>query len=241
MARSPLNNYDKKVRNAIANNLKTLLDSRNLTQVELSELVNIPASTLSGYFAKRSTPTPGNIQKLADFFEVNKSDIDPRYNYNISKNTLNPVEENNDHDTSHDYKYFPVSVSAGPLENIEAQSDCISISLPNSLLGKYAGKKDIIILKVNGESMNNIIPDGSFIVVDTSRKQVSDINDRDIVVFAENGSYSLKRYINDKNNQRFLFKPDSTDDTFTPIEVSYEESINLKLIGRVVKYVVNLY
>ncbi|WP_287530674.1 LexA family transcriptional regulator [Peptostreptococcus sp.] len=220
-----------------------LLQENNMTRVDLAKILNVSESTVGKWILKKSMPRMGMIEDIAEYFNVKKSDIleykDAKsvVYYNSDKvNSIRCVEEE-----SSIYNYFPVSVSAGPLENIEAQSDCISISLPNSLLGKYAGKKEIIILKVNGESMNNIIPDGSFIVVDTSRKQVSDINDRDIVVFAENGSYSLKRYINDKNNQRFLFKPDSTDDTFTPIEVSYEESINLKLIGRVVKYVVNLY
>lgn len=227
----------------ISKNLMRLLQENNMTRVDLAKILNVSESTVGKWILKKSMPRMGMIEDIAEYFNVKKSDIleykDAKsvVYYNSDKvNSIRCVEEE-----SGIYNYFPVSVSAGPLENIEAQTDCISISLPNSLLGKYAGKKEIIILKVNGESMNNIIPDGSFIVVDTSRKQVSDINDRDIVVFAENGSYSLKRYINDKNNQRFLFKPDSTDDTFTPIEVSYEESINLKLIGRVVKYVVNLY
>lgn len=227
----------------ISKNLMRLLQENNMTRVDLAKILNVSESTVGKWILKKSMPRMGMIEDIAEYFNVKKSDILEYKDvksvgyYNSDKgNSVRYIGEE-----SSIYNYFPVSVSAGPLENIEAQSDCISVSLPNSLLGKYAGKKDIIILKVNGESMNNIIPDGSFIVVDTSRKQVSDINDRDIVVFAENGSYSLKRYINDKNNQRFLFKPDSTDDTFTPIEVSYEESINLKLIGRVVKYVVNLY
>lgn len=227
----------------ISKNLMRLLQENNMTRVDLAKILNVSESTVGKWILKKSMPRMGMIEDIAEYFNVKKSDILEYKDvksvgyYNSDKgNSVRYIGEE-----SSIYNYFPVSVSAGPLENIEAQSDCISISLPNSLLGKYAGKKEIIILKVNGESMNNIIPDGSFIVVDTSRKQVSDINDRDIVVFAENGSYSLKRYINDKNNQRFLFKPDSTDDTFTPIEISYEESINLKLIGRVVKYVVNLY
>lgn len=253
MARGSLNKYDKKVRNTIATNLKKLLESRGLTQVELSELVNIPASTLSGYFAERSTPTPGNIQKLADFFDVNKGNIDPRYNYDVfgepwiqsikqSTPTTDFVKENKPHYiTDHNYKYFPVSVSAGVLENIESQMDYTPVVLPDEILGKYAGSKNIIILKVNGESMNNIIPDGSYIVVDTSKKHAIDIKDRDIVAIADNGSYTVKRYINDPVNERFIFKPDSSDDTYLPIEISYSKASEIELIGRVIKYIVNLY
>jgi hypothetical phagelike protein len=244
MARSPLNSYDKQVRNSIATNLKKLLESSGLTQVELAERVNIPASTLSGYFAERSTPTPGNIQKIADYFNVNKGDIDPRYNYEIlqSSNKINFVRESTPrYNLEHEYKYFPVSVSAGSLENIDGQLDYTPMVLPNEMLGKYAGNKNIIILKVNGESMNNIIPNGSYIVVDTSKKHASDIKDRDIVVIAENGLYTVKRYINDPSNERFIFKPDSSDDTYLPIEISYSRASEIELIGRVIKYIVNLY
>ena len=387
-----MSDFDKQVRNSISTNLKKLLESRGLTQVELSELVNIPASTLSGYFSERSTPTAGNIQKLADFFGVNKSDIDPRYNYilsterggdymdtrdNISKNLIQLLEENNmtrtdlakilnvsestvgkwilkksvprlsiiekiadyfkinksdmldyiyptsttgnkvvnikdirknlgytmkelslmvgvseatisrwesgdianmkqnnivalanalnispldvlgfddttteknlikedgvKYQCEYEYKYFPISVSAGALENIESQMDYTPMVLPDEILVKYARNKNIIILKVNGESMNNIIPDGSYIVVDTSKKHAIDIKDRDIVVIAENGSYTVKRYINDKTNKRFIFKPDSSDDTYLPIEISYSKASEIELIGRVIKYIVNLY
>lgn len=244
MARSPLNSYDKQVRNSIAMNLKKLLESSGLTQVELAERVNIPASTLSGYFAERSTPTPGNIQKLADYFKVNKGDIDPRYNYEIlqSSNKNYFVRESTPrYNSDHEYKYFPVSVSAGALENIDGQLDYTPMVLPDEMLGKYARNKNIIILKVNGESMNNIIPNGSYIVVDTSKKHASDIKDRDIVVIAENGLYTVKRYINDPSNERFIFKPDSSDDTYLPIEISYSRASEIELIGRVIKYIVNLY
>lgn len=394
MPRNSMSDFDKQVRHEISTNLKKLLESRGLTQVELSELVNIPASTLSGYFAERSTPTAGNIQKLADFFGVNKSDIDPRYNYilstgieceqggdymdtrdNISKNLIQLLEENNmtradlakilnvsestvgkwilkksvprlsiiekiaDYfkinksdmldciyptsttgnnvvnikdirknlgytmkelslmvgvseatisrwesgdianmkqnnivalanalnispldvlgfdDTTieknlikedrikyqYEYDYLPVSVSAGSLENIDSQTKYNKITLPDEILGRYAGSKNIVILKVNGESMNNIIPDGSYIVVDTSKKHAIDIKNRDIVVIAENGSYTVKRYINDKTNKRFIFKPDSSDDTYLPIEISYSKASEIELIGRVIKYIVNLY
>lgn len=253
MARSPLNDYDKQVRKTISTNLRQLLESSGLTQVELAERVNIPASTLSGYFAERSTPTAGNVQKLADYFKVNKGDIDPRYYHEVLQKTwlqsaLKSLHKNSTvsestyyYNSDLEYKYFPVSVSAGALENIDGQLDYTPMVLPDEMLGKYARNKNIIILKVNGESMNNIIPNGSYIVVDTSKKHASDIKDRDIVVIAENGLYTVKRYINDPSNERFIFKPDSSDDTYLPIEISYSRASEIELIGRVIKYIVNLY
>lgn len=77
MARNKLSLPEQKAREAISENLKHF--SRGMTQKELSEKTGIPASTISGYFAKRSTPNAGTLQKLADALNVNKSDIDPRY------------------------------------------------------------------------------------------------------------------------------------------------------------------
>lgn len=107
-------------------------------------------------------------------------------------------------------------------------------------MGKYVGRNDIIILKVNGESMNKIIPDGSFIVVDPSKNSAADLNDRDIVVFSNGNDYCVKKYIHDKTKQRFIFRPKSTEDMFTDIVVSYDVAYEIKLIGKIVKYIVDL-
>lgn len=77
MPRHELSPLEKKIRTSISENLKKY--SSGLTQAQLSDLTGIPASTISGYFAKRSTPNAGTIQKLADALNVNKSDIDPRF------------------------------------------------------------------------------------------------------------------------------------------------------------------
>lgn len=77
MPRSHLSPFDKELREIISQNLK--YHTQNLTQFQLSIMTGIPASTLSGYFAKRSTPNAGNIQKIADALHLQKSDIDPRF------------------------------------------------------------------------------------------------------------------------------------------------------------------
>lgn len=142
---------------------------------------------------------------------------------------------------THSYCYFDSSISAGQLESVNPcthASDYIEIS--DSIMGVYAGSSDVILLKVNGDSMNKVIPNRSLIVVDTSRKKTYDISNNDIVVFANNNEYSVKRYINDKVNERFIFRPESTDSIFADIIITYENSSDLKLIGKVVKYIVDL-
>jgi transcriptional regulator with XRE-family HTH domain len=77
MARNQLSDFDRKIRKEISENLKKY--TSHMTQGELSRLTGIPASTLSGYFAMRSTPNAGTIQKIADALKLEKSDLDPRF------------------------------------------------------------------------------------------------------------------------------------------------------------------
>jgi len=55
---------------------------KNIRQVDLHNALGIPKSTLTGYVKGRSMPTAGNLQKLADFLHVKKSDLDPRFLHN---------------------------------------------------------------------------------------------------------------------------------------------------------------
>lgn len=78
MARNQLSEFEIRTRKEISSNLKKY--TKNITQGKLSEMTGIPASTISGYFAERSTINAGNLQKIADVLNINKSDIDPRFN-----------------------------------------------------------------------------------------------------------------------------------------------------------------
>lgn len=222
------------VNNYIGKNLKYLREQRGIEQSQIAKLLGKKStSAISEWEKGIRVPNVGDLHDIADYFNISLDDF--------VKSDISRIADTCSINSSlYKYKYFPVSISAGSLENIDYVLEYDLVSISDKLLGKYARNKNIIILKVNGDSMNNIIPHGSYIIVDTSRKSVLDINDNDIIVFSENGSYSVKRFLNDPGNNRFLFKPDSTDGTFTPIEIKYENSENLKLIGKVVKYIVNL-
>ncbi|MFC6260244.1 helix-turn-helix domain-containing protein [Levilactobacillus fujinensis] len=77
MPRHELSSFEKNIRQLIAQNLKTA--SRGMTQGDLAAKTGIPSSTLSGYFAQRSTPSPENVQLLADVLGVHRAAIDPRF------------------------------------------------------------------------------------------------------------------------------------------------------------------
>lgn len=59
--------------------LNYLMSQKRVRQIDLHNELGIPKSTLTGYVKGRSLPTAGNLQKLADFFNVKKSDLDSRF------------------------------------------------------------------------------------------------------------------------------------------------------------------
>ncbi len=91
MARSPLSDFEKRLRKEISLNLKR--HTKGITQAELSSMTNIPTSTLSGYFSERSTINAGNVQKIADALKIDKKDIDPRFRDNFHLSDLYEEKE----------------------------------------------------------------------------------------------------------------------------------------------------
>jgi len=92
MARGELTPQEIEIRKVISQNINRQISAQGLTQVEISKHTNIPKSTLTGYVKGTSTPNAGNVQKLADFFGIRKSEIDPRFSTKTSL-PLNSQEE----------------------------------------------------------------------------------------------------------------------------------------------------
>lgn len=134
------------------------------------------------------------------------------------------------------YAYFPSSISAGvPLDVSGLTKDDVEeITLPDAVMGKWAGSKDIFFTKINGDSMNNVMPDGSFVAV--KKVNLDELNNGDIVIFSNCHEYGVKRYY--RFEDRVIFKPDSKDQRFMDFSIPIEEATDLTIHGKVVLYVV---
>ena len=132
------------------------------------------------------------------------------------------------------YSYLPVTVAAGLAETIDGLTNAETIDIPDAMMGKWAGNENIFIMKVNGESMNNIIPHGSLIAVKKIERE--ELHDNDIVIYSDNHEYSMKRFY--RNDQQIIFKPDSTDERF--FDKVFNENANIQIHGKVVLYLVEL-
>lgn len=77
---------EKENRLYFSTKLNELLYSRNKKQIDLHRDLNIPKSTITGYVKGTSLPTGGNLQKIADYFNVLKSDLDLRFVKDLHSN-----------------------------------------------------------------------------------------------------------------------------------------------------------
>lgn len=187
-------------------------------------------------------------QEVADFVGVSKSIISRWENGEVRNMGIDKIKKickalsldpltliNNDIDEVpktlgySEYPYIPDAVAAGIPQTIEGMTSLPQILVADELLGKYAKNKNVIIMRVNGESMNKVIENGSIIGVLTNISPY-DLHNGDLVVFNHEYEYSLKRFY--KLEDRIVFKPDSTDLEF--IDIVYNNEDNVEIIGKVI-------
>ncbi|HDJ7346810.1 helix-turn-helix transcriptional regulator [Staphylococcus aureus] len=198
----------------IAKNIRKFLNDSNMSQKKLAELINIKPSTLSDYLNLRSNPSHGVIQRIADVFEVGKSDIDTTYKddnditsiYNKltpprQKNVLNYANEQLDEQNSkgdnvvdiNSYKQdkTPVNVngcvSAGVGERLHDET------LFTEMVKGPVPPHDLA-LKVNGDSMEPMFKNGEIIFVEKTHN----IKNGQIGIFIiEEEAYVKKVFVED--------------------------------------------
>ena len=92
MARTELTPQDKEYKKIISSRLNDLLSRSGRKQIDITRSVGIPASTLTGYFKGTRLPSPKNVEKLAEYFNVEKSDIDPRFGRDSREDDLKTAD-----------------------------------------------------------------------------------------------------------------------------------------------------
>lgn len=213
----------------LSDNIRRFRRLRDLSQEDIAKKLGYKSfTTIQKWETGMAEPPVGKLYELADILHVNIMEL------------LGEEPDNNIPDTPlSTYKFVPASVSAGALTNIDSINYMPSVMIPDFMMGRYAGNRNIILMHVNGESMNNVIQNGAVIAVLTD-VELCDIHDGDIVVIKNGGEYTVKRFYNDIEHQEFVFKPDSSILSFRDIIFGYDASDDLYLVGKVVMYNVTL-
>ncbi|ARF66565.1 hypothetical protein B7C51_00265 [Paenibacillus larvae subsp. pulvifaciens] len=216
--------YQRKV---LADNIKKLLETKGKTQTDMARDLGIAETTVSSWVNCERYPRLDKIQLMADYFNVRRSELTEE-----KTDTCRELKIRN-------YPYFS-TVSAGLPIEVEAISSFSTetIAVPDYIMGKWAGSNDVYIMRVNGDSMNKVIPHNSLIAV--KKVDLYSLKNGDIVIFSYEQEYAVKRFYIDETNRRVIFRPDSTDRSFVDFTVPFEEVGKVRINGKVVVYMVEM-
>ncbi|WP_342578378.1 XRE family transcriptional regulator [Psychrobacillus sp. FSL K6-2843] len=205
--------------------IKELREAHGLSKQRLAELLDLKSyTTVSKWEVDENHPRGKEIKMLCTLFNISAD-----YLLGLKDENVIPL---------FNYKYIPSSISAGLPLTVDTVADyeCETIALPDNVMGKWARNKDVFFLKVNGDSMNKIFPNDALIGV--KMISLSELNDKDIVVFNYDNEYSVKRFMKNERANKLIFRPESNDETFTDIVIEEEQKDLVQIVGKVVVYIV---
>ncbi|WP_040596752.1 LexA family protein [Parvimonas micra] len=215
--------------------IKRLRKENRMTQAQLAKKLGVAPTTVSSWERNDNNPLMDNITLMAEIFDVpvsyffDKKDgiivNEPAIEYSVSPVLKTPL-------------YGSIAAGALSLVDPVTESNVRYINLPAEALGKYSHAKGLFALKVNGESMNKVIPNGSYIACKPI--EIEDLKDDDIVIFSVDNEYSMKRFRRDDENRVLIFSPESTDRKYHDIVVPFDTPNDLKIYAKVIWYAVTL-
>lgn len=195
----------------IGKNLKQLRELKNISTTELAEQVGVSQSTISGWENGIKMPRAGAIQKLADFFNVDKSQLLIENHYPSNMIPITGMVK------------IPVlgTITCGEpilaIENIEGYRYEPKESVPS-------GEK--FFLKTRGDSMTPTIPENSFVLI----RVQPEVEDGEIAAVIVNGDdeATLKR-VKHQNGLIMLF---ADNPKYAPIIITPDTPA--RIIGKAV-------
>ncbi|OBZ08250.1 hypothetical protein A7975_27250 [Bacillus sp. FJAT-26390] len=196
----------------IAENLKSILKRKGISQKELAEMTDISTSTISDYITAKRLMAPSITQSIAEALKVDASEISPlleSVDASISENINLPI-------------VGKISCGSGivAFEYIDGYE-----STPRSWLNGG----DYFYLKAKGNSMTGArIHEGDLLLI---RKQ-DEVEDGEIAAVLINEEAVLKKVY--KQNDSIVLNSMNSD--YAPIVCKLDE--NIRIIGKLKKVVI---
>lgn len=201
--------------------LRIAREKRGLSQAELADMFGSTAASIANYESGRRLPDTNKLKRLSELLGCSVSFLLGLEPYD------NPEEQ--------DPNYIDVplygSIAAGePIEMIEVDDHH---AIPVSVHKKYP---KAFLLEVKGESMNKVLPNGSYALIDPCVDVERD--GKPYAVCVNGYDATIKRVRRLENG--FELVPDSTDPTFHAevFDYSVEGTKTITIIGRVVWYAI---
>ena len=252
MPRTELTPQDKEYKKIISATLNELLQLSGKKQIDITRQTGIPASTLTGYFKGTRLPSPVNVQKLADFFNVLKSDVDPRFkkiseseNNGLKIRLLSKYEKLNTENKKKVVDYADIRLKdqmrQSKIHPINENDNTYYVDVLGSVsagTGEWLTDEqheEVMVnneppahdfaLRVNGDSMTPTFSDGQIIYVNKTY-DTEEVRNNQFVIAELNGDSYVKKIVfdDDRKNCRLI----SLNKKYADIEIKKSDDFKIR-------------
>ncbi len=201
---------------SIARNIRAVRTRNNLTQEEFGEIVGVSSMAVSQWETGRAVPRMGAVQKISDYFHISKGSLIDEDSSTLTKLPI-----------SGSTATLPLrtlgKIHAGVMDD-DNMCDNEEIQVPERVVLAYP---DAFLLRVKGNCMDRVIPEGSHVVVAPHKEPT---NGSIVVIHDDAHEAIMKRYY--KGSSALMLSPDSYEEGYQDIIVHDGQEITL--IGVVV-------
>lgn len=201
---------------SIARNIRAVRTRNNLTQEEFGEIVGVSSMAVSQWETGRAVPRMGAVQKISDYFHISKGSLIDEDSSTLTKLPI-----------SGSTATLPLrtlgKVHAGVMDD-DTICDDEEIQVPERVVLAYP---DAFLLRVEGNCMDRVIPEGSHVVVVPHKAPT---NGSIVVIRDDTYEAIMRRYY--KGSSALMLSPDSYEEEYQDIIVHDGQEITL--IGVVV-------
>ena len=208
----------------LGENIRSLREHAGISQKEFGELFGKSDSTVSMWESDSTEPKIGIIEKMAEIFSLKKSDI---LEDKLPANAIR-ARSSGHKVTAPLYGTIGAGWERGAWEIVD------DISIPEDVLERYP---DGYFLRVSGQSMNKVLPDGSFAFFKPA--QTADTGDIVAVIINGDEVASVKEF--HETAESIIFAPKSFDRGCTDLTIKkYDSDLDVRIIGKLVWAMVDI-
>lgn len=198
--------------------IKEVRGRLNLNKVEMAKKLKVAESTIRNWESGKSEPNFKKAREIAHVLDVDE-------NWLIGVDDSSEVSQ----DDEVALNYYG-TVAAGNFETVPLEDG--SIKVPKSAF-KHAKAEDCFALKVNGDSMNKVLSNGSYIVIHDYRSVTTPVlNTSDLLLIRNGSGHTIKRVR--LTDTKIHFEPDSYIDEFKTETYDRDLSEDIEVVGKVI-------
>lgn len=211
----------------IPENIDALLVKYDITQDFLAHIAGVSPSSVTGW-RKGSTPRKYAIDKICNYFNITEDDIlSDKYGIAAKEhNKYLPIPEGAKSPDASFEAYAPLlgKVHAGEAQEPDIMSE--QVQVPYSVKANHPHG---YLLKVEGDCMNKVYPEGCLIYIDPDKEPT---NGSIAVASIDGSDYVMRRIY--KGVSAIVLSPDSFNDAYDDIVVTSSDDTTVELAGTVV-------